>query len=144
MDETAFRTRLPDREQVRRRLVGAGLVGVIFYVPDQSLGSAAVIAAMVFVLLLAIDTAETAIGDYAGNVAVGGLLIVFAGTVMWPWLPGLLAGTAAGGWLVFDGIQHLRHGESRAEYAHLQAHDGGALSGVLRALVRRLLEPFRL
>ncbi|QSG11561.1 putative membrane protein [Halapricum desulfuricans] len=70
MGETAFRTRLPDPEQVRRRLVDAGLV--------------------------------------------------------------------------FDGIQHLRHGESRAEYAHLQDHDGGALSGVLLALVQRLLEPFRL
>lgn len=67
---------------------------------------------------VASDLAEDRVGDYAGNVLLG--LVVLAGAAaVWlfrasgPLLPAL--GVLAGAWLVFDGVQHLRHGVDRPD-----------------------------
>ena len=61
-----------------------------------------------------------------------------------PWLPVTILGTLIGCWLLIDGFQHLRYGETRAELSVPYSHDGGPITGILRVFLARLLEPFRL
>ncbi|WP_420182051.1 hypothetical protein ACNO8S_13140 [Haloarcula sp. KBTZ06] len=45
---------------------------------------------------------------------------------------------------MIDGIQHLRHGVTRNEVGVSYSHDGGPVTGLPKALLVRLAEPFLL
>lgn len=136
--------RLPDRQQVSSRVVSAALVGATLFVLDRSPTMAGATAIGFLALTLAGDTAEAAIGDYAGNALFGLVTLGFTAAFLWPWLPGAVVGSLLGGWLLVDGVQHLRHGQSRAEVSAPFRHDGSPLTGIPRAVIGRLTAPFRL
>mgnify|MGYP000215222600 CR=1 FL=1 len=135
---------LPTPRRIGYRAVTALVVVATYSVLGENLPLAGVTGALFFVFTLAGDTAAVVIGDYADNVFLGLAVLGFTGIYLHTWLPGLLGGLAVGSWLLFDGVQHLRNDETRAELARPYTHDGGPLTGIPRALGARLLEPFRL
>lgn len=132
--------------RVTHRLVSAAVVGATLYVLDGSPVFAASVAAAFLALQLATDAVETFVGDYAGNALMGLLVLgitVYAAildTSLWF----LAAGALVGGWLLIDGVQHLRHGETRSTVSAPTSHEGNVVVGLLSALLDRLLAPFRL
>jgi len=137
---------VPDGLNLFGAVTNAVVVGATLYVLDGSLGYAAAAAAGFLALHLSTDFADAVVGDYAGN-ALFGLVILaaaaYAATLTAPlWLPAL--GAALGGWFLLDGFQHLRHGVSRDEVGVRYRHEGSVLTGLPKALLARLAEPFLL
>jgi hypothetical protein len=144
---TALRTRLPGRGQLVSRAGQGVALGLTLFVLDRDPGVAATTAVLFLALTLSVDTVAVAVGDYADNAALGLLTIGLTGylTVVGDaGLPVATAGGLVGGWLLFDGVQHLRHGERRDELSRPYSHDGSVITGLPRALAARVLEPFRL
>ncbi|MBX0287084.1 hypothetical protein [Haloarcula salinisoli] len=143
---TALHRFVPDKLDVIGNVVTALLVGATIYVLDGSLGNAAGSAVLFLALEISTDIADAVVGDYAGNAVFGLLVLTAAGafvslTGAW-WLGGCFA--LCGCWLLLDGVQHLRYGVSRDEVGVPYRHEGSALTGLSRALLTRLLEPFLL
>jgi len=95
---------------------------------------------------LSTDFVEAVVGDYADNVVLGLLVLVGTGYFVsldgaW-WLGSCFA--LCGCWLLVDGVQHLRHGATREEVGVPYRHDGNVLTGLPKALLARLAEPFLL
>jgi hypothetical protein len=144
---TALRTHLPGRQRLISRAGQAVAVGLTLFVLDGDPGLAAATAALFLALTLSVDTVEAAVGDYADNAALGLLALALTGYLTVVGDGGLVVaagGGLVGGWLLLDGVQHLRHGERREELSRPYSHDGGVITGLVRALAARLLEPFRL
>jgi len=135
---------LPRPRRIGYRAVTALVVGATYSVLGEGLLLAGATGALFFAFTLTGDTAEVVIGDYADNAFLGLAILGYTGIFLHSWLPGLLGGLAVGGWLLFDGVQHLRHEETRAKLSRPYSHDGSPLTGIPRALGARLLEPFRL
>jgi hypothetical protein len=141
----ALPTSLSVREHARTLLREAVAPGVVLYLLGSSLRFAVAAVVGFVVLNLSMDAATAVVGDYADNVVLGLLTLAFTGYLIVSGFPPALAvGGPVGGWLVFDGLQHLRHGECRDELSLPYSHDGGPVTGFLRAMIARLLEPFRL
>ncbi|MBO4247218.1 hypothetical protein IL252_05210 [Halomicrobium sp. IBSBa] len=142
----ALPTWLPDRRDISYEFVTAVIVGTTLYVFDGSFGYAVAGGAGFLVLRLLTDIAENAVGDYADNALYG--LLVLAGTAYAaaPTTPLWLVATGAvlGGWFLADGVQHLRHGVTRAAVGTPYTHEGSALTGLPKALAARLAEPILL
>ncbi|AEM58275.1 hypothetical protein HISP_13680 [Haloarcula hispanica N601] len=145
MSET-LHTRIARETAVRRRLGSAVAVGVTLYVLDGSVRYAAVAAALAFCVWLVADAAQATVGDYADHMVFGLLVFGFvaytvaAAGLTWVVVPGALLGC----WFMIDGIQHLRHGVTRNEVGVSYSHDGGPVTGLPKALLVRLAEPFLL
>lgn len=141
----ALPTSLSARERARTLLGEAVAPGIVLYLLGSSLRFAIAAVVGLVIFSLAMDASTAVVGDYADNVLLGLLTLVFA-VFLAPAdlkLPILAVGLPVGGWLVFDGLQHLRHGETREE-GGLSRYDGGLLWVLLQALFARLLKPFRL
>lgn len=137
---------LPDRFALAGTLAHAAVVGATLYAFERSASFAALVAGGTLVLDLSRTLAEDLVGDYAGNALLGAVALGFVGYAAvlggpWWFLVGL--GLCAG-WLLVDGIQHLRHDASRTRIRHSSPYEGGLLTGLPRALLGRLVEPFRL
>jgi hypothetical protein len=137
---------VPDGLDVAGNVVTALVVGATLYFLDGSLGYAAGAAAVFLALQLVTDLADAAVGDYAGNAVFGLLLLAAAGSFVsvggsW-WLGGCFA--LCGCWLLLDGVQHLRYGVTREEVGVPYRHGGSVLTGLPKALLARLAEPFLL
>ena len=138
-------TSLSAREHARTLFREAIVPGVVLYLLGSSLRFAIVTVVALVVLDLSMDAATAVVGDYADNVVLGSLTLAFTGYLaVAGFPPALVVGVPVGSWLCFDGVQHLRHGETRDDLSVLYSHDGGPLTGILRALGARVLEPFRL
>ncbi len=127
-------------------IVTAAVVVGTLYALEGSVRGALPAGAAVLALRLAGTAAEAVVGDYADNALLGVLILAFVGylatTGAGPVV--VVPGGLVGGWFLLDGIQHLRHGATReAVHAPLD-RDRGAVSGLVGALVDRLVEPFRL
>ena len=143
---TALPAWFPDRAAVTNEFATAIAVGTTLYLVDGAFSNAAVAAAAFFALRLLANAVQATIGDYADNAFFG--LLVLAATGYAAVLPAsswiLAAGVAVGGWFVVDGIQHLRHGITRDEVGISYAHEGSPVTGLPKALLVRLAEPFLL
>ncbi|MBV0924404.1 hypothetical protein KTS45_09335 [Halomicroarcula limicola] len=143
---TALPAWLPDRAALLGELSTAAAVGATLYVFDGSLPYAAGVAVAFFALRLLTDLAEAAVGDYADHALFGVLVLAATGylAVLTPpsWL--LAVGGVVGGWFLLDGVQHLRHGVARDEVGIKYSHEGSILTGLPKALLVRLAEPFLL
>jgi len=138
---TALRKRVPDGLDAANQLVTALVVAGTIYVIDGSVREAAATGAVFLALQLATSLADAVVGDYAGNALLGvvGLFgAVYFATLGAVWFPVALV---VGGWLLLDGVQHLRHGVTRDEVGVPYRHDGTALTGLPKALLVRLAEP---
>lgn len=146
MPTAPLQSSVPSRNRVLSRLLQAVAVAATLAILADSLWYAAGSAGVFLFLLLATDVAEVAVGDYANHVVFGLFALAFAGyaaTLSTPlWF--VAATTLLGGWFLLDGVQHLRHGETRDEVSVPFEHEGSAITGVARALVERLLAPIRL
>jgi len=134
----------PDRFALARPIANATVVGATLYAVYGSASFAALVAGGTLALALSRGVAEGVVGDYAGNALLGAVALGFVGYVAvrgGPWWF-LVALGLCGGWLVVDGVQHLRHDVSRTKYS--SPYDGGLLTGLPRTLCGRLVEPFRL
>jgi len=136
----------PDGFRLVRAVGHAALVGATLYALDGSVGFAVLVAGGTLILALARTLADAVVGDYAGHVLFGAVVLAAAGyftslgAARW-----FVAGLAlCGGWLLLDGLQHLRHGVTRDEAGVRYRHDGRVLTGLPKALLARLLEPVRL
>ena len=143
---TALYRFVPDDLDITGTVVTALLVGATLYVIDGSLSYAAGSAAVVLALKLSGDLAEVLVGDYADNVMLGLLILVGTGYFVsldgsW-WLAACFA--LCSGWLLVDGLQHLRHGVTRDEGGVPYRNEGSVLTGLPKALLARVAEPFRL
>lgn len=139
---TVLHRLVPDGLNLFRAVTNAVVVAGTLYVLDGSLGYAAASAAVFLGLHLATDLADAVVGDYAGNALFGVLVLsgaVYFATLGAVWFP--VALVAVGGWLVLDGVQHLRYGVTRDDIGVSHRHDGSVLTGLPRALLSRLLEP---
>ncbi|AUG48409.1 hypothetical protein BVU17_13050 [Haloarcula taiwanensis] len=142
----SLHTRIVRETALRRRLGSAVAVGATLLVLDGSIRYATAVAAMAFCVWLAADSAQVVVGDYADHVVFGLLVFGFvaytaaAAGPTWVVVPGALLG----GWFLLDGIQHLRHGVTRDEVGVPYSHDGGPVTGLPKALLVRLAEPFLL
>ncbi len=98
------------------------------------------------VLTVSGDYLAQFVGDYADHVLLGCLGLGLAGWLLFESGISLAASSfaALGTWLLVDGVQHLRHEIGRESIPHQYSHDGGVVTGLVRALGRRLLRPFRL
>jgi len=143
---TALRRLSPDSLDLVGALANAVVVAATLYVLDGSPGHAVASAAVFLALHLATDLADAVVGDYAGNALFGFLILAatgYAATLTTPlWLP--LAGAALGGWLLLDGVQHLRYGVTRDEVGVPYRHEGSVLTGLPKALLARLADPLLL
>ncbi|GGN99273.1 hypothetical protein [Haloarcula pellucida] len=143
---SALPTWWPDRATLAGELLRGVAVGGTLFVLGETPSFAVAVAALFVLLQLVTDGVEAIVGDYADHVLFGGLVLVGAGyvtTLSAPWWTPA-AGALLGGWFLVDGVQHLRHGVTREEVGSPYVHDGGVLTGLLRALVARVAEPFRL
>ncbi|EMA14988.1 MULTISPECIES: hypothetical protein [Haloarcula] len=142
----SLHTRIWRETAVRQRLSSAVAVGATLLVLDGSIRYAAAVAAMAFCVWLAADAAQVAVGDYADHVVFGLLVFGFVAYTVAAAGPTWVVATGAllGCWFVIDGVQHLRHGITRDEVGISYAHDGGPVTGLLKALLVRLAEPFLL
>jgi hypothetical protein len=142
----SLHTRIWRETAVRQRLGSAVAVGATLLVLDGSIRYATAVAAMAFCVWLAADAAQVAVGDYADHVVFGVLVFGFAAYTIaatgQTWV--IVMGAFLGCWFMIDGIQHLRHGVTRDEVGVPYSHDGGPVTGLPKALVVRLAEPFLL
>jgi len=142
----ALHTRLARETAVRKRLASAATVGVTLFVLDGSIRYAAATAAAVFCVWLVADGARAAVGDYADHVVFGLLIFGFLGYTVSVGSPTWVVGPGAllGCWFLLDGVQHLRHGVTREEVGIPYSHEGRVVTGLPKALLVRLAEPFLL
>ena len=140
----SLHTRIWRETAVRQRLGSAVAVGATLLVLDGSIRDATAVAAMAFCVWLAADAAQVAVGDYADHVVFGVLVFGFATYTITATGPiwAVVTGALLGCWFMIDGIQHLRHGVTRDEVGVPYSHDGGPVTGLPKALVVRLAEPF--
>jgi hypothetical protein len=142
----SLHTRIARETAVRERLGSAMAVGVTLLVIDGSVRYAAVAATLAFCVWLVADAAQAAVGDYADHAVFGVLVFGFVAYTVaaagptWVVAPGALLGC----WFLLDGIQHLRHGVTRDDVGISYAHDGSPVTGLPKALLVRLAEPFLL
>ncbi|GCF14112.1 hypothetical protein Harman_20470 [Haloarcula mannanilytica] len=142
----SLHTRIRHETALRERFTSAVAVGATLYVLDGSVRYAAVAATLAFCVWLVADAAQAAVGDYADHVVFGLLVFGFvvymvaAAGPTWAVVPGALVG----GWFLLDGVQHLRHGVTRDEVGITYSHDGSPITGLPKALLVRLAEPFLL
>ncbi|QDX41386.1 hypothetical protein [Salarchaeum sp. JOR-1] len=130
-----------DAKSIGVRAVEAAVFAVLLWgFTGIELRVLAGVTAAVFSLGVASDAAEEYVGDYAGNVLLGVLVAVVAvaasalGTVH---AAVTALGGLAGGWLVFDGVQHLRHGierPKRTKNPFAAAEDTKRVAAVFRAI----------
>jgi len=140
-----LQTWLPGRAAAANGLLKAILVGATLVVLGSDLLTAAATAGLFLLFIGAVDGVAVVVGDYADHVALGLLTLALTGYLaVVGFHLALVVGIPVGGWLVFDGVQHLRHGETRNSVSVQYSHDGGPVFGLLRALGARLLAPFRL
>ncbi|MDS0219841.1 hypothetical protein NDI54_00555 [Haloarcula sp. S1AR25-5A] len=131
---------------MRQRFGSAVAVAVTLYVLDGSIRYAAASAVIAFCVWLVVDAAQAAVGDYADHVVFGLLIFGFVGYwsatggPAWVLVPVALLGC----WFLLDGVQHLRHGVTRDEVGVPYTHDGSPITGLPKALLVRLAEPFLL
>jgi hypothetical protein len=122
------------------------LVGVTLYVLGSSTANAGTAAGFLFLLHLSRDLAEFTVGDYAGNAVLG--LFVLTATAYFAALGGpwwfIVTFALCGGWALVDGVQHLRAGARRSAGGLSIRHDGSLVTGLPKALLARLAEPFAL
>lgn len=122
------------------------LVGVTLVVLDESAGHAATVAGLLFLLQISREFAEVTVGDYAGNAVFG--VVLLAATAYFASLGGswwfVACFALCGGWALLDGVQHLRAGARRPAGGLSVRHDGSVLTGLPKALLARLAEPFAL
>jgi len=132
--------------QAGSKIVASIVVGATIYFLSESLSQAAGAAGAYLVLAVGAAIAEAVIGEYADNLLLGLLFLLLTAvlSVPDPWLQVTIPGTLIGCWLLIDGFQHLRYGETRAELSAPYSHDGGPITGILRVFLTRILEPFRL
>ncbi|GGK55521.1 hypothetical protein [Haloarcula sebkhae] len=142
----SLHTRIWRETAIRQRLGSTVAVGATLLVLDGSLRYAAAVAAMAFCVWLAADAAQVAVGDYADHVVFGFLVFGFAAYTVAAagptWV--VISGTLLGCWFLLDGVQHLRHSVTRDEVGISYAHDGSPVTGLPKALLIRLAEPFLL
>lgn len=139
---TTLRKRVPDGLDAANQVVTALIVAGTIYLIEGSVREAAATGAAFLALQLATNLADAVVGDYAGNALFG--LLVLSGAVYFAtqgvvWIP--IALVVVGGWLLLDGVQHLRYGVSRDEVGVPYRHDGRVLTGLPKALLVRLAEP---
>lgn len=132
----------PDGLDVTSQVVTALLVAGTIYLIEGSVREAAATGAAFLALQLATDLADAVVGDYAGNALFG--VLVLSGAAYFAalgavWFPAALA--AVGGWLLLDGVQHLRYGVTRDDAGVPSNQVGGALTAIPMVLLHRLLEP---
>ncbi len=132
--------------QAGYKIAASIVVGATVYFLSESLSQAAGAAGIYLILAVGAAIVEAVIGDYADNLLLGLLFLLFTAvlSVPDPWLPVTILGTLIGCWFLIDGFQHLRYGETRTELSVPYSHDGGPITGILRVFLARLLEPFRL
>jgi len=142
----SLHTRIAHETAVRRHFGSAVAVGATLYVLDGSVRYAAVTATLAFCVWLVADAAQAAVGDYADHVVFGLLVFGFVAYTVAAAVPTWVAfpGALLGGWFLLDGIQHLRHGVTRDEVGISYAHDGSPVTGLPKAVLVRLAEPFLL
>jgi hypothetical protein len=143
---TALHRFVPDDLDITGNVATALLVGATLYVLDGSLGYAAASATAFLALKLSTGLAAAVVGDYADNALLGFLILVATGYFIslrgsW-WLAACFG--LCGGWFLIDGAQHLRYGVTRDEVAVPYRHEGSVLTGLPKALLARLVEPFLL
>lgn len=146
MTNAALRSRLPSSGQVTARAGQAVAVGATLVVLGESVRFGALSAAGFLGLRLAGDAAEAIVGDYADNALLGLLFLAGSGYLLAVGTihPVAVAGALGGGWLLLDGVQHLRHGVARDDPKPDPPLGGSLVAGILGALLGRLLEPVRL
>lgn len=140
-------TALHDRQAILGELLRGTAVGATLLLLGESTTMAAA-TAVGFLALRGVGYAvQQVVGEYADHVLLGSGILVgtaYLGRtgIALPWLAG---GGIVGGWLLVDGIQGLRHGRSREDsVAPLVADGNGPVRGFVRAMIGRLLLPFRL
>lgn len=146
MTNAALRSRLPSSGQVTARAGQAVAVAATLVVLGESVRFGALSALTFLAMGLAGDAAEALVGDYADNALLGLLVLAGAGYLLATGTihPIAVASALGGGWLLLDGVQHLRHGVGRADPKPEPPLGGSLLAGVAGALLGRLLEPIRL
>ena len=141
---------LPDWLPARRPVVDAlgrtAAVGLTLLVLGESPSQAAAVAAGFLLVTGLTDAADRVVGDYASHALFGTL--VLAGTTLGV-AGGLpldlaLVGLLVGGWLLVDGVQHLRYGVGREANVPRGPVDGHPVANLLRTVRARLTRPFRL
>ncbi|MDQ2073426.1 hypothetical protein RBH20_12860 [Haloarcula sp. H-GB4] len=142
----SLHTRIWRETAVRQRLGSTVAVGATLLVLDGSVRYAVAVAAMAFCVWLAADAAQVAVGDYADHVVFGLLVFGFVAYTVAAagptWV--VVLGALLGCWFLLDGIQHLRHGVTRNEVGVPYSHGGSPVTGLPKALLVRLAEPFLL
>ena len=138
---------LQNHPAVRNELLRGVVVGITLLVVGESFRMAAG-TAVGFLTLRAVGYAiQQAVGEYADHVLLGGGILIGVGFfaaqgVAAAWLA---VGVLVGGWLVVDGLQHLRHGRTREQSAApFVADSNGPIRGIARVFLGRLLVPFTL
>lgn len=146
MANAALHSRLPTSGQVTARAGQALAVGATLVVLGESVRFGALTAAGFLALRLGGDTAAAIVGDYADNALLGLLFLAGSGYLLAAGSvhPVAVAGALGGGWLLLDGVQHLRHGVARDDPEPEPPLGGSLVTGILGALLGRLLEPVRL
>ncbi|MFB6202017.1 MAG: hypothetical protein ABEI98_08395 [Halorhabdus sp.] len=139
-------TSTPSLKQAIERVSTGVAVGLTLLVVGEPPSTAVVVGTTVVILVGVGDLAERVVGDYANNVVLGLLALGLTGWLTVESGPSVPAGGfgIVGTWLLIDGVQHLRYGVDRGTVTDTYSHGGGAITGVLGVLWRRLLEPFRL
>lgn len=141
---------LPDWLPARRPVVDAlgrtAAVGLTLLVLGERPLEAAAVAGGFLVLTGLADAADRFVGDYASHVLFGSLVLVGTAVTAVAGVPVLAvaAGALVGGWLLVDGVQHLRHGVGREVNVPRDPVDGHPVANLLRTVRARLTRPFRL
>jgi len=139
---TVLPQRGPDGLDAANHLITALLVAGTIYLIEGSVREAAGTGAAFLALQLVTNLADAVVGDYAGNALFGVLVLsgaVYFATQGAVWLPvGLVL---VGGWLLLDGVQHLRYGVTRDDASVPSQQAGSPLTAVPTVLLARLLEP---
>jgi hypothetical protein len=142
---TALPDWLPARRPVVDALGRAAVVGLTLFVLGEPPTQALAVAVGFLLVTGLADAADRVVGDYASHALFGTL--VLAGVVLvgggLP-LPLAAVGVLVGGWLLVDGLQHLRHGVGREANVPRGPVDGHPVANLLRTFRARLTRPFRL
>ena len=137
---------LPARRSVVDALGRAAVVGLTLSVLGEPPLQAAAVAVGFLLLTGLADAADRFVGDYASHVLFGTLALVGTAVAAVVGVPLALAavGALVGGWLLVDGVQHLRHGVGREVNVPRGPVDGHPVANLLRTVRARLTRPFRL
>jgi hypothetical protein len=134
------------RAAVVARAGQAVAIGVTLWLLGDSPTQGGVTAGLFFAFTLASDAADLIVGDGARHVVFGAPVLAGAG-----WLlvrgdvgPVAIGGVVVGGWLVVDGVQHLRYGVGSTMSFTRPRPTDSRVRVLVWAVGRRLLRPFRL